>query len=488
MKNEEYDVMNVQNMVSAIYGGALGVNYRNTVLNERDRLLEILNSKFFCKKTDISQLKGNFAEFWHAGTFNINAAQRGSKHRVIVKESHELGSVDITGVNFDKDFGLKYYQNAAATAKQQSKSVEEILREKYTQSKMNVSWEEFLESKGIPSDANLNNPIYMEQIRIVPRDQLEDIRDWLEKKIAKETVNRPEQVERYKETLQKLDDRLRDGKINSIPLSKDQAEELAEIAKEGGINAEILELTDAQIIRLQYVVANAAKVGLSAAVVSGAISFGLSIYKKYKDGKKISQFEAEDWKNVFGETFSSFAKAGVSATILSIVGSYCEAAVPAASALLMATMGIISLIPDYQSGKLSKEEFAIEAEIICINAAVVLLGSVVGQMAIPMPGLGALIGGIASSIAWQIVEYFWGDELRDVLKVINERICEFKEKMEHYLRDIWDEISDFFSNSAEYFELMRDKDFNEKLRTLYKEYNEEQQIKDKVTSAVVMHN
>ena len=71
----------------------------------------------------IDTLKGDAAEFFHAGTFNINAAINSSKNRVQVDRSHDFGSPDITGVNFDAKFGLKYYKDATSTAKQQSKSI-----------------------------------------------------------------------------------------------------------------------------------------------------------------------------------------------------------------------------------------------------------------------------------------------------------------------------------------------------------------------------
>ena len=71
----------------------------------------------------IDTLKGDVAEFWHAGTFNINAAINSSKNRVQVDRSHDFGSADITGINFDAEFGLKYYKNGASSAEQQAKSI-----------------------------------------------------------------------------------------------------------------------------------------------------------------------------------------------------------------------------------------------------------------------------------------------------------------------------------------------------------------------------
>ena len=59
------------------------------------------------------------------------------------------------------------------------------------------------------------------------------------RKIAEEGSKRPEQVERYRETLKLLKDRISDNHGNeSIPLSEEDAKKLAQLAKEGKINPE----------------------------------------------------------------------------------------------------------------------------------------------------------------------------------------------------------------------------------------------------------
>ena len=58
-------------------------------------------------------------------------------------------------------------------------------------------------------DKILNDPIYAGQIRIIPRDQLEEAVSWLQKMINTESTRRPEQVQRYREILALLTDRLK---------------------------------------------------------------------------------------------------------------------------------------------------------------------------------------------------------------------------------------------------------------------------------------
>lgn len=465
--NDVY-VISLRDIVANIYGGAKGEQYRGNVLLERNKLVEALNS-FKGNNTSVKILKGNIAEHWHAGTFNINAAQKGAKHRVKVDGSHELGSVDISS-NFDKKFGLKYYKNAEETGKQQAKSVLEAYSKYKAKTKNPITLEEFLEKNGYQL-ANVNDPIYGDQIRVVPKDQLDEIKKWLERKTAEESSKgseRADQVKRYQNTLDMINDKINDGKATSIPLTKEEAEEIAKRAKEGKITSKVIEMTDSEVIRLNYVVANAAKVGLQAAAVTAGVSLVLSVYSKYQEGISFENYTEYDWKDILGSTLFATSTAGISATTLSVVGSFCSTAVPGASALLMAVLGIASLVPDYVDGKLAEEEFIVEAEMVCLDAALILLGTAVGQMTIPLPGLGALIGAIAAGIAWQIIDKFWGNELRELLTAFNEEIDKLLSAIRDFFVGVWEAIENFFKKLAEHIDLLLDEDFNYNLRNRYR--------------------
>lgn len=84
---------------SSLLGSALGNHYIDRVEFEINETVKSLNS-FSGTAANISTLKGDVAEFWHAGTFNIKAAVKGSSHRVEVDRSHDFGSVDISGKTF----------------------------------------------------------------------------------------------------------------------------------------------------------------------------------------------------------------------------------------------------------------------------------------------------------------------------------------------------------------------------------------------------
>lgn len=149
------------------------------------------------------------------------------------------------------------------------------------------------------AESVLNDPIYSGQIRIIPRDQLEEATQYLERMIKTEAARRPEQVYRYQETLDLLKDRLSDDKgAESIPLSKKEAEALATLAKQGKINADELGLTTEELIKYDYIIQQAFKAGLTAATISVVLKVAPEIIKAIDYLMKNGEINAEQFKKI----------------------------------------------------------------------------------------------------------------------------------------------------------------------------------------------
>ena len=126
----EYFQKNAGPVVAAFAGGDFAserIQYVGSVEEEIAALEKAING-FFGDHTPAKQLKGDIAEFWHAGTFNINAATNESAHRAIVERSNEFASVDVS-TSFGADYGLKYYATGQDSAKQQAASVFQRFKE-----------------------------------------------------------------------------------------------------------------------------------------------------------------------------------------------------------------------------------------------------------------------------------------------------------------------------------------------------------------------
>ena len=267
---------------SAFTGARAGDKYISSVNKEISDLTVDMNS-FQGFDTKVSALKGDVAEFWHSGTHNIDAAVKGVNIRTTVNRSHDFASADITSSDGTL-YGLKYYKSGAESAKAQSESVFQRYAE-YKAEAINVNrpfqtLDEFIQKKGYTDTKVLNDPIYSGQVRIIPRNQMQDAIEWLERKIQKESIRRPDQVQRYQDTLNLLKDRISSSEgSESIPLSKDEAEALAQLSKDGEFDPSKYGLTTEELVKYKYVIQQAFKAGLTAATISMILKVAPEIYK-----------------------------------------------------------------------------------------------------------------------------------------------------------------------------------------------------------------
>ena len=361
---------------SAYAAATMSDSYVTNVNDEIDKLVKDLNS-FEGFKTASKILKGDVAEFWHAGTFNINSALKDSSHRAFVDRSHAPASTDIS-TNFGDKYGLKYYSDGQASAKAQSVSV-------------------------------LNVPIYKGQIRIIPRDQLEEATKYLERIIRTEAVRRPEQVPRYQETLDMLTDRLSDSKgAESIPLSKKEASELATLAKQGKINADELGLTTEELVKYNYVIQQAFKAGLTAATISIVLKVAPEIFKSIDYLLKNGKINAEQFKKIGFAAVSGGAEGFIRGSISSALTFSCKEGLlggalksanpPIIAAVTVITMNVISNAFQVALGKKTRRQLSEEFIRNMYISACSLIGGGVSQALIEIPILGYMLGSFIGSI------------------------------------------------------------------------------------------
>lgn len=283
-------------------GAQIGVNsaheYIQNVNSAINEFAKDINS--FCGySTKDGQLQGDLAEFWHGKTFNINAALNSSQYAADVFRSHNFASPDIK-TNWDEDYGLKYYRSATGSVKAQSTTYFERFSQFKSQSNHpDLSFEEYVRIKGISEDAILSDPIYSGQMRVIPTDQLETAKEYLRFKIAKELLTRPEQAKRYQDTLDYLTDKIKapDG-THSVELTREQAEELARLAKVGDFAPENWGFSTEQLIKLTHILNRGIEAGTTAAVISMVIKIAPEIFKCLENLISTRRLKENDLKNV----------------------------------------------------------------------------------------------------------------------------------------------------------------------------------------------
>lgn len=381
--------------------------YVSSVNNEIEKLIKDLNS-FEGFKTPSKMLKGDIAEFWHSGTFNIDAVVKSSSHRAVVDRSHDFASADLS-TNFGRDYGLKYYSTGVESAKAQATSVFQRFSEYKAQGGTDTL-DKFLFDRNLDTtEAILNDPIYLGQVRLIPREQLEEAVGWLNRMIQKESVNRPEQVHRYEETLKLLSDRLSDDKgVESIPLSKKEAEALALLSKEGKVNAEDLGLTTEELIKFDNIMQQAFKAGLTAATITIVLKVVPEIYNALVHLIKSGEVNKEDFKRIGFSALTGGAEGFIRGTISAALTASCKAGMLGETlksvdptiigAVTVLAMNVVKNAFFVAIGRKTQSELTAELVKDMYLSTFALVGGGIGQALIEVPVLGYLIGSFVGSL------------------------------------------------------------------------------------------
>lgn len=219
-----------------------------------------------------------------------------------------------------------------------------------------------------------------------------------------------------------------------------------------------------------------AKVAGVAAAFNGSISLLLSIHKKNKEGKSISEFTIDDWKDVGIDTSKGAIKGGISGISVYTLTNFTKTPAPLASAYVSATFGMIKLANEYKTGKISSSEFIEGGQIICMDSAISVIGASLGSLVIPVPVLGAVIGSIAASTMSTIGKQYLDNKEQRLINEYNMKLLKETEKLDKEYSIILANIMQEYYRLGEITAMAFDFDLNSNLRfrnsiNLAKEYN-----------------
>lgn len=265
-------------ILGASVGANIGANYVAAVNAEIDTFTQSMLSLQSRSASSDASLSGFVAEYWHAGTFNVNAVAAGSSHRATVVGSTEYGSVDI-GTNFGKDYGSKYYSTP-------EKSV--VAQAEYSR--------------------ELGKPKFEGQEKLIPTDQLAEGKKVAHRKGLSNEGTRPKVAESYYETERTLTDRITDGEgVESDTLTKEESMKQAREIKDGEYSAENNGVSTENAIKAEYIVKGAVKAGLSTAMITMVIQLAPDIYKAIDYLIKHKEIDVQQLKNMGKKAIKSGA-------------------------------------------------------------------------------------------------------------------------------------------------------------------------------------
>ena len=404
---------------SGLSGAASGAMSGEKYINDVNAAIDELAKKINAKEgflSDPSRLKGFVAEDWHAGTFNLNAILRGSEARAHVDGSVKHASVDVS-TSWGKGFSLKYYATGQKSALSQAKDVYQAYYEYLGKSKAEspMTFEEYLAGNGYSGEkAELFRSVYSGQGRIIPSDQLDAACTFLRQEIAKEAMkkgpNRAFVLAKYEETLSQLSDRIKDNHgVESIPLTKDEAEAIAALCKEGKFDPRDFGLGLESLVTPEFILQQAIEAGCTAALLTVFFSIAPDIYNAFMHLIKTGEIDVESLKNAglkaLPASAEGFLRGSVAAalTVAAQSGKFGPALI-SLNAEMIGTITFLVLDTVKNSilvaaGKMTPQEMGGTFVKQMIVAAGSVAGGAAGQALLPMlPVLGYMLGSLAGSL------------------------------------------------------------------------------------------
>ncbi len=217
---------------------------------------------------------GYIAEVWHRYTFEIDALSKRTGETAYIPPT-TFASTDIQG-SWGEGYQLKYCKDAWSSAKEQSTTYKERYYEYLSNlkraGKEPISIEEYLESKGVDPNIDINLPIYEAQARLCPADQFEDIKIALQERISKElnnlrNPNRALEAKKYQDVLDKLTDHIESPNgAKSLPLTQSDSKVLQCLAKKGKFDPAKYDITLAKKADFIYLTHSTINAGLNGAL------------------------------------------------------------------------------------------------------------------------------------------------------------------------------------------------------------------------------
>lgn len=157
------------------------------------------------------------------------------------------------------------------------------------------------------------------------------------------------------------------------------------------------------------------KVAVSIGTIESVAEICSKVIQKRKDGKHITEFDVEDWKSISIDSGKSFIKGNVRGISIYMLTNYTATPAAVANSLVTASFGIAEQTFLFRQGKLTESEYVENSELMCLDVAISALSSIIGQVIIPIPCLGAMIGNTVGNLLYQIGKTQFNDYERRLL-------------------------------------------------------------------------
>jgi hypothetical protein len=187
------------------------------------------------------------------------------------------------------------------------------------------------------------------------------------------------------------------------------------------------------------------------AAVEAASSFVLAITRKIRSGKKIKEFDKADWNDILGDSGKGFVKGVVRSISVYTLTNFTATPAAVATSITTAAFGVAEQVHLFRKGELNEVELIENSEILCLDAAVSAVSSLVGQVLIPVPALGAIIGNAVGTTIYQIGKDSFSRKENELLERYLSELEELDEKLDLEYKEYVEQTKTCY---ADYIEIL----------------------------------
>ncbi len=368
---------NIINNNSTLKGFTVGNDYSNSV-NDAIEKASISLKEIVDNKKDIPYLKGDLAEIWHTKTANISAIVKGDKKEYFIAP-RDTSAIDIKGLDaLDYlKYQLKYYKTPEDTVKA------------------------------------ISDPKYFGMLKLVPSDQLNEIKETAYMLYLKNVNTRPDQANNYLHTYQNTIDMIKAGNIESKPLSEREAIQIVKEIQKNKFSPENHGLSLSEFIGWKDIVHASGEAAMASAFTSMALKLTPELFSILKKVFSDEEIKISDIKRIGAKSIEGGVEGALRGGIAAFITIACKSGKFGTSfidinpsVIGVTTTLVINSIKnsfDLYSGNQTPFEFVDNSIRDSLILGVGIFGACLGQVFIPIPILGSVIGNLTGTILATIV-------------------------------------------------------------------------------------
>ena len=217
---------------------------------------------------------------------------------------------------------------------------------------------------------------------------------------------------------------------------------------------------DAAYIQSKPTAAEGARAAGVSAAIEGGTHFVLAVHRKLKEGKKLAEFTAEDWKNVGLDTAQGTVTGGIRGAAIYGMTNFTATPAAVASAFVTAAVGITAQAKQLEQGAISEDDFVCNSTVLCLDVSISAIASLAGQVLIPIPVLGAVVGNCVGMFYWGICKEYASEREQRLAESYRQSVDVLNEQLDARYADLMAQILAEFKKFVSVQELAFDEDVN----------------------------